>query len=265
MVEPTKFIQKIINGYSFLYDRELDRITCPISKNTSNLSRNSLPQKVDICLEITTACNFYCNNCFCDSTPMKSDSKAPIKFIKKTITDFSSRVIRVCITGGEPFLHPNIREILKIPETVRNCGFIITSNGSLCPDLDSIILQNLWITAISLHGKEESHNSYTKSNSFRSVRDRITKLASKGVVHIYTVVHDILSYDDVDWLFNFRDETGVKFIRFINPRPFGRYQRVKNNNLLEFVRERVDEFSSLTMMASNTIFVDVDGEFRHSH
>ncbi len=265
MVESNYIIQKMIEGILYSYNRQIDRISTGINDHNGT-ARNSLRSRIDLCLEITTACNFNCLNCFSFSNKENVKSKfASIELIKKNIFELAPNLIRVCISGGEPLLHPSCESILEIPNIFHDCGFILATNGSLRPELDRQIVSNNWSVAISLHGMKDAHNLYTKSLSFETVIDRISRLAAKGIVYIYTVVHDNLSVNDIDWLFKFRDDVGACLLRFTKPRPFGRYQQLMNVNLLRHIQERLDHRSVMITRSSNTIFVDINGQQRFSN
>jgi MoaA/NifB/PqqE/SkfB family radical SAM enzyme len=176
-----------------------------------------------------------------------------------------SKIIRNCISGGEPFTHPHIEKILDLPNIFPDCGFAIVTNGTLKKHLDSKLIENKWCILISLHGMEKAHNTYTNSCSFKTVVDRITKLASKGYVNIYTVINNYLQPEDIKWLLKFRDDAGVSNIRFLKPRPFGRYVTFKNETASSFIEEINDDRVRKMSTASNIPFIDVNGELRQSN
>jgi molybdenum cofactor biosynthesis enzyme MoaA len=259
MVASNYIIQKMIQGSLYCYNREFDRISMGINVHNGP-ARNSLRSRVDLCCEITTACNFSCLNCFSYSSNSDKRRKfASLKLMKNIILELAPHLIRVCISGGEPLLHPNLESILEFPTTFDECGFILLTNGSLRPELDRLILANNWSIAISLHGMRNAHNLYTKSQSFEAVVNRLSRLSASGIVHIYTVLHDGLSIDEIDWLFKFRDEVGACLLRFTTPRPFGRYQHLTNMTIFQHVKERLDHRSVIITRSSNTIFIDVNG------
>jgi molybdenum cofactor biosynthesis enzyme MoaA len=111
-----------------------------------------------------------------------------------------------------------------MPERTELCGFVLNTNGTLRPDLDGVIVDNGWLVAISLHGYKQTHEWYSQWGNFEAVVERIERLAGRTTVHIYTVLHDALTANDLDWLLRFRNESGAVFLRFILPRNFGRYR-----------------------------------------
>lgn len=265
MVAANYIIQKLIEGSQYSYNRKLDRISLEINEHNGS-ARNCLQSRVDLCYEITTACNLSCLNCFsCSNVNDTKNKFASLDRLKNSLLEFAPQIIRVCISGGEPLLHPSFERILEYPNEFGDCGFVLATNGSLRPELDKIILANNWSIAISLHGMSHAHNMYTKSQSFKAVVERVSRLSARGIVHIYTVLHDCLSFDDIDWLFKFRDDVGACLLRFTKPRPFGRYQRFTNMPILQYIQERLDDHSVIITHSSNTIFIDVDGVKRSTN
>ena len=112
-------------------------------------------------------------------------------------------MIRVCLTGGEPLLHSRIQDLLKWPTLFQDLGFVLSTNATVRPDLDSQVVDNRWLMAISLHGGKDAHNAYTRSGSFLPVTNRIEALAKRTTVHLYSVIHDGMKTEDIEWLIRF--------------------------------------------------------------
>lgn len=81
-------------------------------------------------IEITNACNFYCNLCYANSGPNKNSFISLEK--TKRISEYlrSEKRNDIGLTGGEPTLHPQLMEIISI---FKNAGHKISlySNGYL--------------------------------------------------------------------------------------------------------------------------------------
>jgi len=262
-MDSDQVIQKVINGKTYIYNRKNDTISLD---NGNSYTPKTEGVEVEICHEVTINCNHFCENCFSNSGGKGSSSKfLDFSIIKNNIMKYEKNVIRNCISGGEPFTHPHIEKILDLPILFQNCGFVIVTNGTLGNNLDAKLIENRWCTIVSLHGMERAHNFYTKSNSFKTVTNRIAKLASKGCVHIHTVIHNHIQIDDIIWLLKFRDDTGVNNIKFLKPRPFGRYVPLENNLVSNFVDTIHDDKVKIMSKASNIPFIDVNGIIRRSN
>jgi molybdenum cofactor biosynthesis enzyme MoaA len=261
-LESPRTVQKLIAGQWYRYDRWLDIISCGPPRFGPMLDRTQVDRYLDLCLELTTSCNLACHNCFSDSSRSKPGTHAAVPDLIAYIRARSHELIRISVTGGEPFLHPHLESLLAVPAQIPDCGFVIATNGTVRPDLDDPLVVHGWLVAISLHGSERAHNAYTLSRTFTVVSKRIETLSRRTPVHIYTVVHDSLSDADIDWLFNFRDETGARFLRFITPRAHGRFVRLRKRQICTYIRDRLDAASALKSTPSRTLLRSVAGVVR---
>lgn len=262
-MDTNQIIQKVINGKTYFYDRKNDTI----NTGENNLyAANANGVEIQICHEVTVNCNHFCENCFSNSGGKGSSFKyLDFSAIKNNILQYETKIIRNCISGGEPLTHPHIEKILDLPNLFQDCGFAIITNGTLKSHLDTKLIENRWCILISLHGMEKAHNTYTNSDSFKTVVNRITKLASKGYVNIYTVLNNHLQVDDIKWLLKFRDDTGVNNISFLKPRPFGRHVVLENDSVSNFIAELGDNKVRKMSKSSNIPFIDVNGILRQSN
>jgi molybdenum cofactor biosynthesis enzyme MoaA len=258
-------IRKVIRGVYYTYDREFDIISDGrVAQASSVLDRTLVRRPVDLCVECTTWCNITCGNCFSESEADCRGRHALVEEIVGHIEQQSGSYIRICITGGEPLLHPQISKLLKLPERIADCGFVLSTNGTVREDLDEVLISHRWLSAISLHGNRDAHNKYTKSRTFDTVRRRIEKLAPATTTHIYTVLHNDLTNEDVDWLIRFRKEAGAAFLRFIILRPFGRRVPLVKVNVLGHIESRCDARSAVKRERSLTKFLSVSGKIRRT-
>jgi sulfatase maturation enzyme AslB (radical SAM superfamily) len=256
---PPRTLQKLIAGHEYTYDQRLDIISSGTPRPSSVYDRTQgVSRPVDLCVELTTYCNFTCANCFSSSVRGQKGIHAEIDVVEEEIRSAMPHIIRVCLTGGEPLLHPAIERLLSFPATYQDCGFVLSTNGAARVDLFPAIQAAPWLVAISLHGPKEVHNTYTKSSGFQKAERSVRQLAATNVVHLYCVLNDLLSESHLDWLLRFRDDAGAAFLRFIVPRPFGRYRPLQNVGLIMAVEERLDERSGLKTSASLTAFISAD-------
>lgn len=93
-------------------------------------------------IEITKKCNQKCFYCFNDSGYSKTQNELTVEQWKNSLTEISCLNIKsVHITGGEPFLHPQIVEILNhsidlgLETTILSNGFRIQKLAKDYPHL----------------------------------------------------------------------------------------------------------------------------------
>jgi MoaA/NifB/PqqE/SkfB family radical SAM enzyme len=108
------------------------------------------------------------------------------------------------LTGGEPFVHPRIFDIL---EQFPNCYFQIFTNGTLIGGEEARRLGRLGnaIVMVSLEGTEEETDARRREGAFRAALKAMERLLDAGVPFGYSVMTTsgncdyVTSGDFVDW------------------------------------------------------------------
>ena len=261
---PPRTLRKLIGGVEYVYDQRLDLLAAGSPVLKPDYDRTQVDHPVDLCIELTTQCNFTCQNCFSKSVQGLPGRHMDIAGAERAVRDAMPNILRVCITGGEPLLHPHVEQVLDWPSRYPGCGFVLSTNATGSVELLQRMQEHPWLVAVSLHGPREPHNRYTSSDLFDRVTNAILQLARTNIVHLYCVLNDCLSEQDIDWLFRFRDHARVEFLRFVAPRDHGRFRPLTRLGLIEAVRERLDGHSGLKINSSLTEFLSVDFEQRRT-
>jgi sulfatase maturation enzyme AslB (radical SAM superfamily) len=262
---PASPLRKVIRGVEVCYDHELDIVSHGVpSRMLGPLNRTQVEHEFDLCAEITTWCNLSCHNCFSNSLRGRPGEHLPYQAVSSFLRARHSEMIRFCITGGEPFMHPDIEKFLRLPSEYQDLAHVISTNGTLRPELDASLVTNEWLVAISLHGRQAAHDAYSGVESFHTIRRRIESLAPRTRTHLYCVVHDALTIGDIDWMMQFRTDCGVRFLRFIMPRAFGRYKPLQRPAIVEAISERLDSASGIKVEPSRTVLLEVSNRVRAS-
>ncbi len=113
--------------------------------------KSSLIPVLDI--YITGKCNFRCPYCFGEET--KNDDIS-IQLFNKVLDFCSHYNITLGLTGGEPLLHKNFRELVTLSKT-KQVPLILRTNGMLLKEYLDILNQFEWI-GISLDGIDDVNN-----------------------------------------------------------------------------------------------------------
>lgn len=104
------------------------------SSEKANISTNQQePSLSCVTLRITDECNMKCKHCFLGDGKGKNLPLSIIKDLLQSLHEY--RVMIISVTGGEPFLHPHILEILRL---INDYGipFRVCTNGTLIsPDI----------------------------------------------------------------------------------------------------------------------------------
>ena len=122
------------------------------------MQRPAIP--LEIIIEITGKCRLVCPYC---TGPRSAD--VPLKDIKSTIDEAAGLGVKaIRITGGEPLIHPDIREILTYAKSKKFTVLLNTAAENISPALMKTIIANVDVALISLQGHDAISNaSYTRS------------------------------------------------------------------------------------------------------
>ena len=137
-----------------------------------------MPSPSNITIEISTNCNLSCTMCSrTHSTETKSQLMGPETY--ENVLDNFPKLSKVFVCGaGEPLLHPDILEIIKITKS-RGASIIMTTNAALLTekmarDLVKLKLDTLYV---SLDGATtESYEKIRRGAKFDRVIENIKRL-----------------------------------------------------------------------------------------
>lgn len=175
--------------------------------------------------EITDVCNLHCKHCYNASSPNKHH------FIS---LDTAARIINdldklgcqhVSISGGEPLLHPQITEILKLLFQKNITPLLITNATQLSDAFLSQISDTNLSFQISIESSNETENDYIRGHgNYRMLINSFELLKKKGLIG-KVVLHQTptaVNYKNVTELIGFAKELGCRSIGFSLWAPIGR-------------------------------------------
>ncbi len=180
--------------------------------------------------EITNHCNLHCKHCVSDC---KNKGMAlGVEEVENTLRTIGADKPMICLTGGEPLLHPQFYDIAKC---VYEMGFHwgMTTNATLIDDVAAERLKNVGMStvAVSLDGMEKTHDSLRQNNgAWRSAVKGLRALQKAGFLpQVTTVVHKE-NIDELEALYSFLSDMGITSWRPINVEPIGR--ACENGNIM---------------------------------
>ena len=212
------------------------------------------PELHSLFFELTDACNLACLHCGSSASPHR---KCYLDFsaIKKVLNEVKDRYdpsrIMVCLTGGEPLLHP---DFYQISSYATGLGFMcgITTNAT-CIDKEAALRikeSGICSIAISLDGDRAAHDALrNKAGAFEKAVEGISNLVSvsrgKITLQVTTVVSK-KNFSQLESIYELVCSLGVHSWRVINLEPIGRALEHRDllldenemNRLLEFIREK---------------------------
>lgn len=185
-----------------------------------------------IYIEITNKCNLSCSFCSKVKRPRKFMSIDEFEEILKKVQDYTDYIY--LHVKGEPLLHPEIINFLKLAEKY-NLKVNLTTNGTLFPSLAKELgkCNSLNKINFSLHS-ENNLDDYCERifNSIKYLSDKTTK-----IYRLWTLKNNEL------------DEKSTKIVEKIQ----------KYYNLSTGVVEKIRRENNIKI--SSTIYVDKDNEF----
>ena len=112
----------------------------------------------------------------------------------------------VCLTGGEPLVHPDFFDIAK---RVRQRGFFwgMTTNATLIMEEAALKLKHAGMStvSVSLDGMEESHDALRRhKGAWRRALRGLQALQKAGFKPQVTTVLHRENFDDLDQDFDYR-------------------------------------------------------------
>jgi len=172
-------------------------------------------------VEITTYCNLKCPGCYrgCD----RNDNIAkhePLEKIKRTIKEM--QYLRNCqiisLSGGEPLMHPNLKEIVEFIRDSRMIPFIHTNGKLLTPKLIRTLKQN-GLGGVIIRVDSLSRNRKHTEMELHSIRQKYGEMVA-GIKGLHLTFLCVVNKDNigeikeiVDW--SVRNHRFVDFVTFI--------------------------------------------------
>ena len=219
----------------------------------------SHPRLTYLFAELTDRCNLSCLHCgsSCgDGRGRNLDTALLLRTLEDVSQDFEPRTVMICLTGGEPLLHP---DFFTIADRIHSLGFPwgITTNGTLIDSARAQKMAALGLNSVtlSLDGLEETHDALRRvKGSFRKVLSAVEHLHSAGIkVQITSVIHTG-NYCELERMFELMCDLKVESWRVINIEPIGRalehpellLSDKQMLGLLNFIREK--RYSASTPM-----------------
>ncbi|MCC6759460.1 MAG: radical SAM protein [Candidatus Omnitrophica bacterium] len=116
----------------------------------------------EIIVEITGRCRLVCEHCTSQRTP-----HVPLETVLGILDECASFGVKaIRITGGEPFLHPDIEKILNYAKDKKFMVLLNTAAENMSPSLLKNVVKNVDMLLVSLQGYSPRTNAaYTGSKS----------------------------------------------------------------------------------------------------
>ncbi len=169
---------------------------------------------VSVTFELTARCNFNCKMCYVhlqDSACCKTEEKSAEWWIELGKKAIENGVVFLLLTGGEPLLRKDFKEIYT---ELSKLGFIISvnTNGSLITDeIFELFKKNPPTRVnISLYGaSEKTYESVTGVPAFSRVVENVKRLKSMGIDVRFNGSFTSLNACDAEGIYRISRELGT--------------------------------------------------------
>lgn len=209
------------------------------------------PKLTYLFLELTDMCNLKCQHCGSgcsaeNSTFLEYDVME--KVLLSVAEKYDPGKIMICLTGGEPMLHP---DVYKVTACAKSLGFSVgmTSNGTLIREREArkLYQAGLDTIAISVDGIGAVHDDFRMvKGSFDSAMKGIHALTEVGFdPQAVTVIHKKNLFQLEEMYRHFRN-LDLHSWRIVNIEPIGRANEDESlildgdklREVYDFIREK---------------------------
>ena len=217
--------------------------------------RNYLYQHPDLqylFFELTDSCNLRCRHCGSNCEPSRSqfaDTSMLIDLLEQLKKDFADSEFMICLTGGEPLLHPDFDKIVGAIND-KDIMWGMTTNATLIDPETANRLKKLRMcsVSVSLDGLKEDHEWLRRvPGCFNKAVEGIENLHNAGHKVQVTTVVSKQNISELEAMYEFVKSLSVESWRIINMDPIGRactetsamlLNSEEIRNLLSFIREK---------------------------
>lgn len=169
-------------------------------------------------LELTHNCNFSCKHCYVQAPKDKQLTLEQVRFIAKILKSY--RFKKVLLTGGEPLLHKDIKEIISLLK--KDFKIVLITNGTLVRKV-KLDYKQLAGVYISYDGPgEEEYEALRLKKGLSLVNQNISYLTNQGVKVALGIILTKYNIDKLDELIAQAKSLKVENINLTVVQPFGR-------------------------------------------
>lgn len=222
-------------------------------------------------IEITGICNLKCKHCRASYDPMEH---IDVKLIEKLFRFIDHKdKVNVTISGGEPFLHPNIIDIFKLIRKQNIDTLVITTSGfhikdSIIDELEKLEFDKI-VFQISLDSSnEETHNSFRgNKRSYHNALTSIKKLTDRGffVSTRTTLIPETIM--EKEQIIKLVTSYGAKRVSFGTVVPSGSANSCKDNIFVNNIQKKkhFDEFFRLKEAYLGKVEIETEDPLKVIH
>jgi MoaA/NifB/PqqE/SkfB family radical SAM enzyme len=191
------------------------------AKKMTPLTNGRASSPIAIQLYLTEACNLNCKMCFLKQIKSKNNF-IPLDIVKKVIKELIYIRPHYSMTGGEPFLYPEIENLITYIKS-KGLYLSIVTNGTMIEDFAEIIVRSgVDRLSISIDGSPEKHDSirripgaFSKTlNGIKAINNEKKKQnKARPRLALFSLLN---SGTEEDFLISFAQKNSFKEINFLH-------------------------------------------------
>jgi MoaA/NifB/PqqE/SkfB family radical SAM enzyme len=159
-----------------------------------------LPHQPGVLLiHLLNHCNLRCQHCYLEASPSQN-TQLPLKLVIRSLSEVEQLgIATVNLSGGEPFLYPELPEVLTFVSKQQSFGLHISTNGTLIGEKEIALLKNSGASVqVSIDGPEEFHDRFRGcKGAFHRASQGIQQLVAAEVPVTIVIT---LCQDNLVWL-----------------------------------------------------------------
>lgn len=204
----------------------------------NSLALNLNNELKTVYLFLTRKCNLGCSHCYISGVGPKAIG---VDFNLEKICEILSQakslgLKRIKVSGGEPFLHNEIIDILEFIESLELDEVVLETNGTLINDDKFNKLKNIKNLTIFVsldHINQSEHDSFrNKEGAYKKTIEFLKKLGSTNINSVVTTTAYKDNFNIIHKIIDFILETGIKKHRtLLNIHPLGNALKNTSNAL----------------------------------
>lgn len=253
-------IKKFNDFLNKIYTQYQDSPDICILKQVDSVK--DLKGPLHIAWEITSDCNFKCIHCRAadNDSKLHKTSKFSLDEYKQVIDNMAElQLYTLGITGGEPFTHPHIFEIIDYCKS-KKLNLIIYTNASLIDDKTAKFLSGVLdandIMHVSLDGAiKEDNDKQRGQGTFERIINGIECLARHNVPLRLTIVPTTSNIEHITDIVDIAKKYNIKEISAV---PLMNAGRAKDKNLMpeptKLFDKEIEMIDKLEKNAPNIIY-----------
>ncbi len=158
-----------------------------------------LPSLRYLQLHITEKCNLNCRHCYLGE---KEEKDLELEIIDKAIGEFSQTGLKLLITGGEPLLHSQFWEVLKIAKKYPIRVEVLSNGTLITEDKAKKLSEYINGIQISIDGLEKGHDSLRGKGSFKKAIKGVKAAKKYLKITCATMIHkgDVSEFPELEKL-----------------------------------------------------------------